>query len=182
MKFKQKVFIVISMLLILGVSGAIYVNYKLDNLVARLNQPGVMYRETETPGSNAGGDVVSGSESGKTGSNSQTGVPGAPDGESGSSAGVSNSRPTNDDIVKGAASKANRPVEKGDLIKAGLIIIRRLDADEISYMYEVGMKEHQSAEDLAQVRKILKKKLTPEEIDEMQYLGEKYGRSLKFLD
>lgn len=188
MKFKQWLFVGIGIVLIGVISGVIYFNYQLDHLVAQLNRPGMVYNDYPPVGSgeDANSDATGLDASGKDGVTEGSGEQGTP-GQTGTagdtpSSGVTSPRPSNQDIAEGAISKANHPVEKKDLINAGMIILRRLSSDEISYLYEVGIKDHQSREELIKARKILLKKLTPEEIEVMQSLGLKYGKRLRFLD
>jgi plasmid stability protein len=181
MKFKQKLFVVIGLFLIAAVSGGFYVNYKLNNLVSSLNQPGSMYSDTGS-GVSGGDSDASGTDGvGQSGTSARSGNSSVvKNGSSGNSSGNA-SRPSNGDIASGALSKVNRPVEKEDLIKAGFIILRRLDSGEISYLYQVGMQENHSREQLLKARDILQAKLTAEELAEMQFLGAKYGKNLDFL-
>lgn len=175
MKFKQKLFVGISLFLILAVSGGFYVNSKLNNILSSLNQPGSAYMN---PGStSAAGEDSNGS--GQAGP-SVSGNSSVINGSSGNGSGAV-SQPSKTDIAQGALSKVNRPVEKSDLVKAGFIVLHRLNSDEISYLYAEGMKDNHSQADLVKVRNILQAKLTPEELEEMEFLGYKYGKNLEFL-
>jgi hypothetical protein len=78
--------------------------------------------------------------------------------------------------------KLGQPVDKKDLVKAGMIVMRKLTWDEITFLYNAGNKPKQSPEELRQAREILKAKLTAEELATLMELGGKYGQSLKFLN
>lgn len=181
MKFKQKLFVVIGLFLILAVSGGIYVNCKLNQLVNSLNQTGNLYSDSNSSAASGDDSSTSGSAgSGRAGTSGGGNLSNGINGSSGIGSGAV-SRPSSSDIARGALSKVNRPVEKEDLIKAGFIVLRRLDSDEISYLYAVGMEDNHSPAEINKVRKILQAKLTPEELEEMQFLGAKYGKNLDFL-
>ena len=78
--------------------------------------------------------------------------------------------------------KLDRPLEKKDLLKAGLIILRKLDKEEINYLYRVGTQDSCTREELRRVREILLGKLSPQEISTLKEIGAKYGKQLRILD
>lgn len=73
-------------------------------------------------------------------------------------------------------------VEKDDLLKASAIIMKKLNDEEILFLYGVGNKENPTRDELQEVRQMLLNKLTPEEIGTLRALGAKYGKELRVLD
>lgn len=84
-------------------------------------------------------------------------------------------------IVNDVQQKINRPIEKTDLIKAGVIILRKLNAEEINYLYKLGQKDSFNRKEYLQARGILLKKLSAEDINTLRELGQKYGKELNIL-
>ncbi len=204
MQRKQTWFIVIGVVLIVLISGGFYVNYQLDHLVAALNRPGWLFVETESedealtvgleeeyeyvdtqPGSKVNRDhrvPSAGSNQDGTGSNAPGETPSS-NGDTRSVDARQESPPaSNQQVASGVQDKVGKPIEKTDLIKAGLIIIRKLDGEEISYLYRVGNKDSYTKEELKRSREILLGKLTPEDINTLRELGGKYGKTLRVLD
>ncbi|NLO22373.1 MAG: hypothetical protein GX119_10320 [Syntrophomonadaceae bacterium] len=90
---------------------------------------------------------------------------------------------TNEEVVAdNIKEQIGQPVENDDFLKASLIILKKLDKDEISFLYEIGNKEKPTREELREVRNMLLNKLTPEEIDTLRAMGSKYGKQLRILD
>lgn len=153
------------------------------------------------------GDAGAGSESG-----AGTGSGGDSSGEGGSSSGKGSSSPnpdgtppgtlpgsqaetaseggtqgdgtshSNQEISDAVQEKVDQPLEKKDLLRAGLIILRKLDKEEIGYLYRTGTKDSYTREELQHVRKILLGKLTAQEIETLKEIGDKYGKKLRILD
>lgn len=192
MRSKAKWFIGISTLLIVLFCAGIYANYRLNQVVSSLNRPGVLFSDTqpaaEGQGENAEsqsnsdywngswGDGTGGTDSQGNGDNSGTGN----SGDSGSGDKVN--PPSNSQIADDVANRIGRPIEKTDMIKAGLIILKRMNGEEISYLYQVGKKGTMSSAERVQVRKILLNKLNSDDIATLKALGSKYGRDLSILD
>lgn len=86
-----------------------------------------------------------------------------------------------DELVDGVANRVGRPLEKKDIMRVGLILVRRLSWEEIDYFYEVGQKAHPSSEEIARVKTLLNGRLTDKEMQTLQDMGSKYGRDLTFL-
>lgn len=91
-------------------------------------------------------------------------------------------RPGNKTIANDVQKKISRPIEKKDLVKAGVIILRKLNSEEINYLYKIGKKDNYSREEYLHARDILLNKLSSEDIDTLQELGMKYGKDLNILD
>lgn len=170
MKRKQWVFVLVGVLIITLLSVGFYVNYQLDHLVASLNKPGLIFVETD--------------QSDTPAPNQQDSSPGSSGNSSSADTEYLNKATPSpgSDIASDVQLKVNRPIEKKDMLRAGLIILRRLDADEISYLYTVGSKDSYTREELVQVRQILLGKLSSHEIKTLRELGAKYGKSLRILD
>jgi hypothetical protein len=183
MQKKARLFVVLGTVLILVVVAGIYVNYKMDQVVKSINRPGVLFSDsnTYTPplDTDAGASDVGGEGSGSA--SSQQPPAGKDEPLPPQSSSSSSGKVEKDDIVKGVEQRVSRPVEKKDLFKAGLIIIRKLSWDEIEYMYDVGTKDSMSAAELKEVHRILRLRLSADEIQVMQELGRKYGKNLDFL-
>lgn len=190
MQNKARWFIALGIALILVVSAGVYLNYRMDQMVKSINRPGLLFSDISpsAPPADAGtGDSEVGGE-----------IPGvvwqqpSTDGTDGSKPRPQEQSPSSssspakgkveqDDIVKGVQQRVSRPIEKKDLFKAGLIIIRRLSWSEIEYMYDVGTKGSMTTAELKEVHRILRDRLSSEEIKVMQDLGKKYGKNLEFL-
>ena len=191
MQKKTRWFIALGIALILVVTAGVYINYRMDQVVKSINRPGVLFSDSSTstlppdtgaedseaggkgPGIVAPGPVLTDGPDGIDGSQP------VPQKESPSSA--DKGKVEQDDIVKGVQERVSRPIEKKDLFKAGLIIIRRLSWSEIEYMYDVGTKGSMTTAELKEVHRILRDRLSSEEIKVMQDLGKKYGKNLEFL-
>jgi hypothetical protein len=171
--------------LILAVVSGIYFNYKLDQVVQSLNRPGIVYMDAAPETGHEGkADIENPDINDGVSSSPQ------PQGDTGGTMpslydsymkGRTQGRIGKDDIVSGVQQQVSRPIEKKDLLKAGLIIIRKLSWEEIEYMYEVGTKASISSAELKEVHRILSSRLSEEEIQVMMELGRKYGKDLEFL-
>lgn len=176
----------VGLLLIVAVSGGIYLNYQLDRVVKSLSRPGILFTDAE-PGAVADDidtdNTVDGSSK-YTEPGSSSIAPGKMPGQaqSGSSSSGTLNAGANGAIVNGVQQKVDRPIENKDMLKAGLIILQRLDSNEISYLFRVGSQDNYSKEDLQQVQKVLKAKLTDKDVEVLKTLGEKYGKRLRVLD
>ena len=125
--------------------------------------------QSALPGSSAqSGSKVSGNTSGTT-------TPSKPSSPTGQTV-------SQQDIASGIEQKLGRPLEKKDLLNAGMIVMRKLTWDEITFLYNTGKKSNPSSAELKQAREILKGKLSSDELVTLKALGGKYGQSLKFLN
>ncbi|MGE5458878.1 MAG: hypothetical protein ACM3NJ_00350 [Methanobacterium sp.] len=184
MKTKQKIFVAVGLLIIIVVSAGIYINYQLDHLVASLSKPGILFTDVDynPPTDEVGADA---SDNGTNTSGEPTDVKNGTASVNTPSGNASSGTVQNNDqgdIVNGVQNKLNRPLEKKDVLKAGLIIIRRLNSSEISFLFRVGSKNSYTQEEFDQVRSILRTKLTNEDIAVLKELGRKYGKELRVLD
>lgn len=173
MATKQKIFIAVGIIIIVLLSAGIYVNYQLDRVVSSLSKPGVLFTEADLgplPDGGAGTSADGSATNGDTGSGTSPGT---------TQGGVS---AANNGIVTGVQKKINKPIEKTDLLTAGIIILKNFSTDEISFLYRVGSKDSFSSEEYQQVRNLLQSKLSDEDIATLKELGQKYGKELHILD
>jgi len=172
MQKKYKVFVTVGILLNLILCLGIWANYKLDSIVAGLNKPGVLYRDNYVQPGESASSALPGSSAqsgGKAPSNTSS-----PTGQT--------VQPSTQDIAIGVEQKLGRPVEKKDLLEAGMIIMRKLNWDEITFLYNTGSKPQPSPDEIQQARVILKGKLSSDELATLKALGGKYGHGLGFLN
>ena len=187
---KKKIFIAVGILLNILLCAGLYANYQLDHVVLSLSQPGILF-----PGADPGSHTDEPDLTDETGLNDTGTGTGAAEEQQNTENGSSpeltpqnNSSAPNLDsnskvaIAGSVQKKINRPIEKTDLIKAGVIILRRLNSEEISYLYRVGSHNSYTHEEYLQVHKILQAKLSEEDIATLKELGQKYGKNLNVLD
>lgn len=185
MQNKARWFIALGIAVILVVTAGIYLNYRMDQVVKSINRPGILFSDTSPstvpPDTGAEDSEIGGESPGAiTPEEPLDGSVSMPQQQSPSS--PNKGKVEQDDIVKGVQQKVSRPIEKKDLFKAGLIIIRKLSWPEIEYMYDVGTKDSMTSAELKEVHRILRARLSSEEIQVMQDLGRKYGKNLDFLN
>jgi len=89
--------------------------------------------------------------------------------------------PSNTEIVGSVQQQVDKPIEKSDLLEAGLIVIRKLSPDEINFMFGFSDNSY-TTEELTEVRKVLLSKLNDKDIKTLRSLGQKYGKKLDILD
>ncbi len=174
MQKKARVFVILGTVIVLLVVTGFYINYKMDQIVMSLNRPGVLFSDSPSPLDSEAD--VQGSES----ISSEQPLGGDNTLERKQSPSYSD-KVDQDDIVKAVERRVNKPIDKNDLFKAGLIIIRKLSWSEIEYLYDVGTSESISSAELKEVHRILRSRLSAEDIKVMQELGGKYGKNLDFL-
>ena len=200
----MKWFILIGVLINVLLAGGIYVNHRLDQVVQSLNRPGLLFSDGQLQHPGAGeagsGDVAQRLDddiywngswengAGQSGSGTGAGVgPGAGTdaqggGQPSGGKGDGLKQPSNTQIADDVAAQVGRPIEKADMIKAGLIVLKRLNGEEISYLYQVGRKGSMTATERVKVKKILSGKLTSDDAATLKALGKKYGKNLTVLD
>lgn len=177
---KKKVFIGVGIAVNLLLFLVLFANYQLNNIVDSLNMPLSVYEDTTGSGAEAEDDKWNTDEVQKNALDWE----GHQEDKAAGNIGVikNHQGKQENEIVRSVQSKLDRPVEKKDLIKAGVIILRKLDTDEIQYLYTVGKKGSPTREELIRSREILLNKLTSEDINTLRQLGGKYGKSLRILD
>ncbi len=177
MQKKYKAFIAVGILLNVILCLGIWANYKLDRIVAGLNKPGVLFSDNYVqPGESASSALPgSSAQSGGTASSNTSGT-------NASSSSGQTVQPSTQDIAIGVEQRLGRPIEKKDLLEAGMIIMRKLNWDEITFLYNTGSKSKPSPAEIQQARAILKNKLSSDELTTLKALGDKYGHGLNFLN
>jgi len=181
MQKKYKVFIAVGILLNVILCLGIWANYKLDSIVASLNKPGVLYRDNYVQPGEPASSALPGT-SAQSGGNASSNTSGTIAPSNASSPSGQTIQPSTQDIALGVEQKLGRPVEKKDLLEAGMIIMSKLNWDEITFLYNVGSKSKPSSEEIQQARAILKNKLSSDELATLKALGGKYGHGLNFLN
>ncbi len=198
MRRRAVLFIVLGSLLMLSLVSAIYLNYVMDRLVVMINRPGSVISE---PGLSPDSGEPGGEDMGKAiiGGGDREGVqpllpyshgviPGI-DTDSGKPLSPGEFTPEREepgtlgrnDIISGVQKQIEQPIDKKDLVKAGMIVLRRLDWSEIEYLYRTGSKAEISDAELKKIHKVLRSRLNSDEIKVMQELAHKYGKDLGFL-
>jgi len=81
-----------------------------------------------------------------------------------------------------AEKKIGQPIEKIDVLKAGVILMRKLSTEDISYLSKVARKGSYSQEEYQHSQEILLSSLSVEDINALKKLGKKYGSELKILN
>ncbi len=165
----EKKFIIIGALLTALICGGFYINHQLNILAAAMSNAGLFLNlmpEDAAP--------------------LPEGTPGTPlpaDSPPGTALGDGGTAKlwSRYDFNKAVQDKLNRPPAKKDLLKAGLIILRKFNREEIEYLYRVGTRGNCTKEELQRIREIILDTLTPQEIDTLREIGAKYGKELRFL-
>jgi len=177
MKKQARVFVILGTVIILLVVIGFYTNYKMDQIMMSLNRPGVLFSDSQSSSpldseaNNKGSEPVLSEHPDLGGDNTLQRK------QSPSYSG----KVEQDDIVKAVERRVNTPIDKNDMLKAGLIIIRKLSWSEIEYLYNVGTSNSISSAELKEVHRILRSRLSAEDIQVLQVLGRKYGKNLDFL-
>lgn len=180
MSKKVKIFIAAIVVLNLMIGAGIYANHQLDKFIAILSNPGTDLSSLlqDLPSNNAGtapnqDPHQSGSSPSQNEPESEYpgNLPAAPDDGS----------PDQDQVIGDIEKRLGQSVDKKDLVKGAMILLRKLDSEEIRFLYEVGKKERQTQAELRKAREILTTKLNKEDLKVLRELGAKYGRNLNFL-
>jgi hypothetical protein len=86
-----------------------------------------------------------------------------------------------EDMVKLAEKQLGRPVDKDDVAQVAAILLKRLDSEELSFIYQQMTKEGKpSSAEIKKAKQILQNKLTPEELELVQEVALKYGKKINF--
>jgi len=181
MKPKAKITLMIGLFIIILVSSGIYLNNKLDPL---LQQPGGFWLGQDVIGSNDSDTSSSvDQESESTEGNEKAGVKaGVQSAAKSNNSQLNSSRTGNESLVTDLQKKVGQPIEKIDLLKASMILMRKLSAEDISYLSKVAMQNSYSQEDYQHSQEILVNRLSADDINTLKKLGEKYGKDLKILN
>lgn len=84
-------------------------------------------------------------------------------------------------IASTLEKEAGKPVDTADMIKAGYILMGKLNNDEINFLFGFSDKKYTS-EELKKAREILFSKLSSQDIETLQALAGKYGKNIYLLD
>lgn len=178
MQAKIKNTIIFGLLIIVVVSCGIFMNYKLDLLMQQsgdilaANYPENLINNEAAPR----GENKFTAESSAAEAKNKIQSPAKPVNNH-----LDSSRAGSKNLINDVQKKVGQPVEKLDIIKASVIIMSKLSAEDISYLTKVAMKDSYTQEDYQHSQEILLKKLSAEDIDTLKKLGEKYGKDLKIL-
>lgn len=190
---------IISLIMLLLTGGALYINYWLDNLITEINtQPALVTTAEnqeptpqESPQPTQGKDApvnkvesapVNKGASAPVSNESKEKDKKEPEAQLDTKA-PSKAEPSssNQVIANSVQEQLDKPIEKSDLIEAGIIILSKLSQEEINFMFGFSDKSY-SNEDLKAARAILLSKLSEKEIRTLRALGQKYGKKLEILD
>lgn len=176
MSGKKKVFIAVGILLNLVICAAIVANYELNKVVDKLNAP--LLRDAIDNNGNSDGSASPDTNNSPTNQELdwRNYTP-----EDGNQKNGGNTVPDKTQILDSVQNQINRPVEKADVLKAGMIVMRKLSSEEISYLYNLGTKSKRTPEEMAQAKEILTSKLSAEDIETLYNMGLKYGKKMDFL-
>lgn len=180
----QRLFVVIGSALCLLMCGVLYLNYQLDKVVQRLESAGtIYYLEDENSGGN--GQTAAAPDEG-AGSATRPENAGRSDGKASSTSPggeeVLPDSPSKQEIINQVEKRVSRPIDKRDLLRAGIIIMRRLSAEEIGFLYRLGKKDTLSREEIRQARNILFARLNKDELETLTKIGAKYDQPVFLLD
>jgi hypothetical protein len=181
-KNKPKLIVIVGVFIIFILGAGIYLNYQLTHTLNQsdrvLQNKNSRISSSQTRLSNAsqiksGFDKISGILEAKTDTPSQSNH---------NNVQLNLNRPANETLVTHVQNKIGQNIEKKDILMAGLILMRKLNKEDISYLSKVAMKDSYSQEDYRKSQEILLNKLSTNEINVLKKLGKKYGSELKILD
>ena len=182
MKPKARITIIIGLFIIILVSSGMYLNNKLDHL---LQLPGIAWLGQDATGSiNSESKLPSvHQESGITEESGKSGIKaGVQSAAKSNHSQLDLSSTGNESLVTDLQNKVGQPIEKIDMLKASMILMRKLSAEDISYLSKVAMMNSYNQEDYQHSQEILLNKLSTEDINTLKKLGRKYGKELNILD
>lgn len=84
-------------------------------------------------------------------------------------------------VISTLEKEAGRPVDTSDILKAGYILMSKLNNDEINFLMGFSDKKY-TVEELKELRKLLLSKLSEQDIETLRALADKYDRNLYILD
>jgi len=171
MKSIEKVFITIGILVIVIISGAVYVNSKVDKILEHPGRLGALLtaidpveipmapeEDPHTPGT--GQENLSGGQVSVTPEKPQ---PSASD------------LVFDDNIEAMIQNRLDKPIERKDKIKVALILLKRLSTEDIIYFYDLITLGEYSDKDIRRAQNILTDKLNEDEIATLKSMTKKYG-------
>ena len=170
MKTAEKIFIIVGLVIILFVSGGVYVNNKIDRLFENVGGLEVILTEQNAAGENSA--TTPGTESNSNQENSFEGK----EYTAGKKPTPSASDLIFDEGIEAIIqTKLNKPIERKDKIKVALILIKRLSVDDVTYFYDLITLGNYTSEDIRHARAILSANLNNEDKETISIIAEKYG-------
>lgn len=173
---KQTLFIIISVTIIAISSVGLILNSELNKIANGfgVSDLDAYYQEAASP-------PASGSDQTAPGANNVSGTapPGA---EYSPTDAYFSGNSEQERIAAEIESRINRPVNRKDLLKAGLILMGSLSREELNYIYQVGRNPHPSKAEMIEAREILLNNLSAQDIAALRQIGSNYGMSLRILD
>lgn len=171
---KQRLFIIVGSVLLVVFALSVYASHQLDSFFKAWNSAGFPLAGTGPAGPRAP-DSKDPEKPEYPEGNSWSFEKGPAEGGD-----TEGELPSFQGIAREVEARVDRPVDKTDLMRVGLILVRRLDRSEINYLYNVGKKGSYTAAEVAKTREILTK-LTPRDRKVLEEMAEKYDQPLFLL-
>jgi hypothetical protein len=173
MKSVEKIFIAASLVIILLVSGGIYVNSKLNRIFEHIGMVGVILSEGDPArgpsaepgeGSSPDGKIINRDDKGSAQERTPT---------------VSSAEDLlyDEELEAIIQTRLDKPIERSDKIKVALILIKNLSVDEITYFYDLITLGY-NKDDIRKARTILSANLSEEDMEILRSMADKYGFKL----
>lgn len=180
MKYKPGLMIIIGVFIIVMVSAGIYLNKQLSHL----SQSGISLLDQDKGGSDCATELLETPEdiSQSVQDNGNSAAKAGSSKVSQNSPQAYTGQTSNENLVTHVQKKIGQPIEKKDVLIAGLILMRKLSTEDISYLSKVAMKDSYSQEDYRKSQEILLQKLSADDIAALKKLGRKYGSEVKILN
>lgn len=182
MKSKRRLAIIAGVLIFIISGTGIYVNYQLNHA---LDQTGIFLQDKDSGAAGSSETKLAevfGDESGfLNGSEKPAAKTKNSSAASDNNAQLDSSRSKNEIQVADIQKKVGKPIAKQDILKAGLILVRKLSPEELRYLKNVAMQNSYSREEYLQSQKILLNNLSKDDINTLKKLGKKYGSDLEIL-
>ncbi len=170
MKTAEKIFITAGLVIILCISGGVYLDNKVDKVLEKSSSLGAFL--TELNSAEKSSTMPNADNSTNTDQEDQSGGKNSLSTESPPSS--ASDLVFDDSIEAIIQTKLDKPIERKDKIKVALILIRRLSVDEITYFYDLITLGNYTSEDIRRARAILSDNLNEEEMETLRSLAKKY--------
>ncbi len=181
MKRKSLILLMAGVFVLLLVSGGIVANYKANQL---LNLTGSLWEEKgdeNSAYSQSTASSVPQNENGSTRGNTISSQPEGQQAANQSNPPIASNSAGKDIKVSDIEKRIGKPIEKQDIVKAGLILITRFSTNDIRYLKDAAMQDSWDQEEYQQSQKILLSRLSEKDINTLKELGKKYGIQTKIL-
>lgn len=173
MKSVEKIFVAASLVIILLVSGGIYVNSKLNRIFDHISMVGVILSEGD-PASSPSAEPREGSSlDGKSSGSDHKGFPT----QKTPTASSAEDLLYDEELEAIIQTRLDKPIERSDKIKVALILIKNLSVDDITYFYDLITLGY-TKEDIRRARTILSANLSEEDMEILRSMADKYGFKL----